>query len=76
MFSLQGSSICSLQVEDLVSGARIMILQDGLLYAGNLSPITPPDVYGIHIDGERGTRPHICCQEELLTQAVSVCRVW
>ncbi|KAB7500689.1 BAH and coiled-coil domain-containing protein 1 [Armadillidium nasatum] len=65
----KGSSICSLQVEDLVSGARIMILQDGLLYAGNLSPITPPDVYGIHIDGERGTRPHICCQEELLTQA-------
>ena len=64
-------SVCSLQVEDLVKGARVLVLQEGLLYAGSLMPIDPPDVYGVHVDGERGTRPHICCQDELLNQAVS-----
>ena len=28
--------------------------------------------YGVVIDGERGNRPHILSQEELLNQAVSV----
>lgn len=52
--------------------ARVLVLQDGLLYAGYVVPMTPPDVYGVVIDGERGSRPHIYCREELLEQSVSI----
>ncbi|MPC95120.1 Trinucleotide repeat-containing gene 18 protein [Portunus trituberculatus] len=54
---------------DLVDKARVLVLQDGLLYAGCVVPITPPDVYGVVMDGERGSRPHIYCREELLEQS-------
>jgi len=44
----------------------------GLFYAGTLSAIQAPDVYGITLDGERGNRPHIYSREEILQDAVSV----
>ncbi|KAG7153659.1 BAH and coiled-coil domain-containing protein 1-like [Homarus americanus] len=62
-------SVCVIEVGDLVDKARVLVLQDGLLYAGHVVPITPPDVYGVVIDGERGSRRHIYCREELLEQS-------
>ncbi|XP_066986125.1 BAH and coiled-coil domain-containing protein 1 isoform X2 [Macrobrachium rosenbergii] len=62
-------SVCVIEMGDLVDKARVLVLQDGLLYAGHVVPITPPDVYGVVIDGERGSRPHIYCREELLQQS-------
>ena len=51
----------------------LLLREDGLLYAGTINPITPPDLYGLVIDGERGTKgqDNILCAEEVLTQAVS-----
>lgn len=69
--SVTDSSICVIEVGDLVDKARVLVLQDGLLYAGYVVSIRPPDVYGVVIDGERGSRPHIYCREELLEQSVS-----
>lgn len=65
-------NVCVIEVGDLVDKARVLVLQDGLLYAGYVVPMTPPDVYGVVIDGERGSRPHIYCREELLEQSVSI----
>ncbi|XP_068223664.1 mucin-17 isoform X2 [Palaemon carinicauda] len=62
-------SVCVIEMGDLIDKARVLVLQDGLLYAGHVVPITPPDVYGVVIDGERGSRPHIYCREELLQQS-------
>ncbi|KAK7072860.1 Chromatin binding [Halocaridina rubra] len=60
---------CIIEMADLIDKARVLVLLDGLLYAGHVVPITPPDVYGVVIDGERGSRPHIYCREELLQQS-------
>lgn len=66
------ASVCSLAVNELVKGCRVLFLRDdGLLYAGSVNPITPPDLYEVIIDGERGNKGHIYCAEEMLTQAVS-----
>ncbi|KAA0203080.1 hypothetical protein HAZT_HAZT005713 [Hyalella azteca] len=63
-------SVCHLAVEELVKGCRVLLLRDdGLLYAGSVNPISPPNLYGLLIDGERGSKGHIYCAEELLTQA-------
>ena len=45
---------------------------DGLFHEGEIKAIHPPDVYGAILDNERRTRPHICSQEEILRDAVSV----
>ncbi|KAF2360830.1 Bromo adjacent (BAH) domain [Trinorchestia longiramus] len=68
--STRTPSVCHLAVDELVKGCRVLLLRDdGLLYAGSVNPITPPDLYGLIIDGERGSKGHIYCAEELLTQA-------
>jgi hypothetical protein len=48
----------------------------GLFYAGNLSAITPPDIYAITLDGERGNRPHILSREEIIRDAVSAISIY
>lgn len=50
---------------------RVLTAMGGLFYAGYLSAITPPDVYAITLDGERGNRPHIMSREEICRDAVS-----
>lgn len=50
---------------------RVLTAMGGLFYAGQLSPVQPPDVYSITLDGERGNRPHIMSREEILRDAVS-----
>ncbi|KAL1116152.1 hypothetical protein AAG570_005647 [Ranatra chinensis] len=42
----------------------------GLFYAGQLTEVTPPDLYGVTLDKERGHRPHILCREQILTDAI------
>ena len=63
--------MCKLESIDLIEKAPVLILQDGLLYAGHVTLIDPPDVYGVNVVGERSTRPHIYGREQLLEQAVS-----
>lgn len=44
----------------------------GLFYAGELSAVRAPDLYGVTLDGERGHRPHIHSREEILKDSVSM----
>lgn len=65
---------CVLTTDDLKSDKfpiRTLTVMGGLFYAGQLSAIRAPDVYGITIDGERGHRPHIYSREEILKDSVS-----
>jgi len=41
-------------------------------HPGRITEISPPDIYGILVDRERGNKPHIFSREEVLSQAVSV----
>ncbi|KAJ4444504.1 hypothetical protein ANN_06297 [Periplaneta americana] len=49
---------------------RALTVMGGLFYAGTISAIRAPDVYGITLDGERGNRPHIYSREEILRDAI------
>ena len=40
------SGVCLLEAEELAEGARVLVLMDGLLYAGYVRAITPPEIYG------------------------------
>ncbi|KAL0278885.1 UNVERIFIED_CONTAM: hypothetical protein PYX00_000567 [Menopon gallinae] len=64
---------CSLTTEMLMTDQfpmKILTVDGGLFYTGQLSAIQPPDVYGITIDGERGNRPHIYSREEILNNSI------
>ncbi|XP_033120870.1 trinucleotide repeat-containing gene 18 protein-like, partial [Anneissia japonica] len=61
---------CAILPEELCHGLRVLIPIDNLFYAGYVSPIQPPDVYGVIIDGQRGNRPHVFSQEQMLQQAI------
>ncbi|XP_063723643.1 uncharacterized protein LOC134851468 isoform X2 [Symsagittifera roscoffensis] len=57
--------------DDLVSGQRVLLRQsDGLYAPGKLIAMKPPDVYGILVDGARGSRPQIFAYEDLVDRAV------
>lgn len=53
------------------SKTRVLMAQNGLFYAGSLSPVEQNEIFAISLDGERGNRPHIMPREEILKQAVS-----
>ncbi|XP_072156002.1 uncharacterized protein [Bemisia tabaci] len=64
---------CSITPEHLSADKlplRALINIGGLFYAGQLTAIEPPDLYGLTLDGERGHRSHIHTREEILNQAV------
>ncbi|GFS03812.1 BAH and coiled-coil domain-containing protein 1, partial [Elysia marginata] len=61
---------CKLQTTDLREGLKVLYLNDGLFYEGTVKALQPPDVYGVLTAGQRGSRPHILCQEEVLKDAV------
>lgn len=50
---------------------RVLMSQSGLFYAGSLSPVEQNEIFAITLDGERGNRPHIMSQEEILKQVVN-----
>ncbi|CAH2291536.1 BAH and coiled-coil domain-containing 1 isoform X1 [Pelobates cultripes] len=63
--------ICSLSKGDLREGLQVLIpKEDNLLYAASIRSLQPPDIYSIVIEGERGNRPRIYSQEQLLQEAV------
>lgn len=53
---------CTLTEADLVDGLRILKRVGAHFYPGRLTEISPPDVYGIVVDRERGNKPHIFSQ--------------
>lgn len=59
-----------LRCSDLVEGMRVLIKQEGYFYSAKITVLSPPDVYGVIIEHERGRKPHIYCREDLLLQAV------
>merc|ERR1712013_392671 len=61
---------CTLQAKDLVDGLRIIKRIGSHFYPGRLTEISAPDIYGIVVDKERGNKPHILTQEEVLNEAV------
>ena len=63
-------SSCSLRASDLVDGLRILKRIGDYFCPGRLVDISPPDIYGIVVDKERGNKPHIFSQEEVLQEAV------
>ncbi|KAG9473501.1 hypothetical protein GDO78_004020 [Eleutherodactylus coqui] len=63
--------ICSLSKMDLREGLQVLIpKEDNLLYAASIRSLQPPDIYSVVIEGERGNRPRIYSQEQLLQEAV------
>ncbi|XP_033630747.1 trinucleotide repeat-containing gene 18 protein-like isoform X2 [Asterias rubens] len=59
---------CIINKNELENGLRVLIPIDGLFYAGYVNAIQPPDVYGVILDGERGNRPHVFSQEQMLQE--------
>ena len=43
----------------LQDGLRVLIGEDEVFHAGSVKAIRPPDIYGVVVDGERGSRPRI-----------------
>ena len=62
---------CILTDSDLIEGLRLLLRVGSHFYAGRLSEISPPDIYGIIIDKERGSKPHIFPRKEIIRDAVS-----
>lgn len=61
---------CILKPEDLQENARLLVLDEGLFYAGYITKSENLDMYGILIDGDRAARPHMFSKEEILNAAV------
>ena len=55
----------------LQDGLRVLIAEDGVFHGGSVRAIRPPDIYGVVVDGERGSRPRILSTEELLKDGVT-----
>ncbi|RWS14221.1 uncharacterized protein B4U79_07922 [Dinothrombium tinctorium] len=56
--------------DSLLENSRIIIKIDDLLYAGSVSAIQAPDVYGVTLDGERSQNKHIYSREDVLKEAI------
>jgi hypothetical protein len=61
---------CTLSEVDLIDGLRILVKLGCHFYPGRLTEISPPDIYGVIIDKERGNKPHIFSTEEIINDAV------
>lgn len=57
-------------LDDKEIKTRVLTSMGGLFYAGVLSPIQPPDIYSVILDGQRGNRPHIMSREEVQRDAI------
>lgn len=53
-----------------MEGQTILIRRDVHFYVGTVQAISPPDVYGVLLSGERGNKPHIYSREDLLAEGV------
>ena len=67
--------LCVIKETDLVDGLRVLVKLEGHFHPGKIQAISPPDIYGVLVDKERGNKPHIFSREEVLREAVSpLCR--
>lgn len=66
-----GPETCLIKENDLVDGLRVLVKLDGHFHPGKIQAISPPDIYGVLVDKERGNKPHIFCRDEVLQEAVS-----
>ena len=69
--NFKGPDSCVIQESDLTEGLRVLIKLEGHFYPGKIQAISPPDIYGVLVDRERGNKPHIFSREEVLKDAVS-----
>ena len=66
-----GPESCLIKENDLVDGLRVLVKLEGHFHPGKIQAISPPDIYGVLVDKERGNKPHIFSREEVLQEAVS-----
>ena len=67
---LESAYSCIVKESDLDEGTRVLVKLDGHFYPGKILAISPPDIYGIIVDRERGNRPHIFPRDELLKEVI------
>ena len=53
-----------------MDGLRVLVKLEGHFHPGKIQAISPPDIYGVLVDKERGNKPHIFSREEVLQEAV------
>ena len=68
--NLSGPETCLIKENDLVDGLRVLVKLEGHFHPGKIQAISPPDIYGVLVDKERGNKPHIFSREEVLQEAV------
>ena len=68
--NLPGPESCLIKENDLVDGLRVLVKLEGHFHPGKIQAISPPDIYGVLVDKERGNKPHIFSREEVLQEAV------
>ncbi|KAG1655168.1 BAH and coiled-coil domain-containing protein 1 [Nymphon striatum] len=61
---------CVITVDTLEDGLRVLVPKEGLFYQGRVNTVSPPDLYKIIIDGERGNKGNIYSQEEILRDLI------
>jgi hypothetical protein len=65
-----GPQLCVIKETDLVDGLRVLVKLEGHFHPGKIQAISPPDIYGVLVDKERGNKPHIFSREEVLREAI------
>jgi len=50
---------CELTSDDLRDGLRVLLRLGGHFHTSRVTEISPPDIYGVVVDKERGNKPHI-----------------
>jgi len=68
--SCAGPELCVIKETDLVDGLRVLVKLEGHFHPGKIQAISPPDIYGVLVDKERGNKPHIFSREEVLREAI------
>jgi hypothetical protein len=67
---IEGPETCLIKENDLVDGLRVLVKLEGHFHPGKIQAISPPDIYGVLVDKERGNKPHIFCRDEVLQEAI------
>ena len=63
---------CKLKESDLIEGTKVLARLDAHFHRGKITAITPPDVYGILKDKDRGNKPYVFSRSDLLQETVSL----
>lgn len=63
-------ALTSEYLRNMNGSVRVLTARGGLFYAGTLNAVTPPDLYSLTLDGERGNKTDIITQEDVLRDSV------